>query len=444
MLQVEIESFGDTPQEASGQRLIGAVGLGLVGDERRVAPQWFAVFAPEAVERPARQLLARIPLALPEVGEALRCVFLAQAAEQVGGTNALGRPECVGVPFGAVRVVNRDEGRFTAHGQAHVAGIELGIDAVAERLDVGPLFLGVGLGDARRFPHALDLHGVREFTLALVGEAGDRCGRGGFRRAGNRDVAFAGEQAGGRIESDPSGSGQIDLGPGVQVGEIDLGAGGAVERFDIGHQLDQVTGHEARGQAEMAQHLHQQPGRVAARALGLDQRFRRRLHAGFQADDVADGALHALVEGDEKIDGGRRVAGNAVHESLEHWRGRQLFQEGQQFMAQARLIGEGELVGPRFEEEVERVDDRQFGDEIDLDLEFACLFRKDQAGEVVRLRILLPVDEVLVRRDLQRVAEDRRARVRRRAQPDDLGREADRPVVAIVRDVVEGNMDRHG
>ncbi len=112
-------------------------------------------------------------------------------------------------------------------------------------------------------------------------------------------------------------------------------------------------------------------------------------------------------------------------------------------MAQSRFVGKGELFGARFEEEVERIDDRQLGDEIDLDLELTCLFRKDQAGKVIRLGVLLPVDEVLFRRDLQRVAEDRCARVRRRAQADDLWREADRPVIAIVRDVVEGDMDRH-
>ena len=45
-----------------------------------------------------------------------------------------------------------------------------------------------------------------------------------MRRRRQRHVAFAGQQARGRIEADPAGAGQIDLGPGVQVGEVGLGA----------------------------------------------------------------------------------------------------------------------------------------------------------------------------------------------------------------------------
>ena len=53
----------------------------------------------------------------------------------------------------------------------------------------------------------------------------------GLRGADQRDVALAGEQAGGRVQPDPAGPGHVDLGPGVQVGEV-LGqaAGGTVER----------------------------------------------------------------------------------------------------------------------------------------------------------------------------------------------------------------------
>jgi hypothetical protein len=90
---------------------------------------------------------------------------------------------------------------------------------VAEAFDLDPLLVGVGLGDARRFPDAGDLHVVLELGFALVA-AGDRRGGSRLGRAGERDVAFAGEQAGGRIEADPAGARQVDLGPGVQVGEV--------------------------------------------------------------------------------------------------------------------------------------------------------------------------------------------------------------------------------
>jgi hypothetical protein len=51
----------------------------------------------------------------------------------------------------------------------------------------------------------------------------------------------------------------------------------------------------------------------------------------------------------------------------------------------------------RLEEEVEGVDDRHFGHQSTSMLELARLFREDQAGQVVALRVLLPVDEMLFR-----------------------------------------------
>ena len=79
-------------------------------------------------------------------------------------------------------------------------------------------------------------------------------------------MSFTGEQSGRRIKADPAGARQIHLTPSVQVGEIHFSAGRAVEAFHVGGQLNQVTGNKPRGQAEVAQQLHQQPRRVAARA----------------------------------------------------------------------------------------------------------------------------------------------------------------------------------
>ena len=69
---------------------------------------------------------------------------------------------------------------------------------------------------------------------------------------------------------------------------------------------------------------------------------------------------------------------------------------------------------------------------------------EDVAREVVSLRILLPVDEMLGRRDLQRIGNDARAAMGRGPQPDDLWSERHEPVVAIVRDVIECDMYGHG
>src|SRR6186713_1352328 len=48
------------------------------------------------------------------------------------------------------------------------------------------------------------------------------------------------------------------------------------------------------------------------------------------------------------------------------------------------------------------------------------------------------------RRDLERIAQDRRPRMRRRPQTDGLRAKIDRTVVFVVRDVVQCDVDRHG
>src|SRR5450759_4199084 len=55
-----------------------AVVDGLIGHQRLIAPDGLAVAAPEGVQRPARQLLARIPFTLPKMDKARRGVALTQ------------------------------------------------------------------------------------------------------------------------------------------------------------------------------------------------------------------------------------------------------------------------------------------------------------------------------------------------------------------------------
>src|SRR5262249_21409806 len=99
-------------------------------------------------------------------------------------------------------------------------------------------------------------------------------------------------------------------------------------------------------------------------------------------------------------------------------------------------IGEREIFREWLDEEIERIYHRHVGDEIDSDGEFAGLLRKDEACEPVSIRILLPVHEVLRRRHPERVTFDPRTAMGGWAQPDDLRREADRPIVAVARDGV--------
>ncbi|MDT4827529.1 hypothetical protein FQZ97_608780 [compost metagenome] len=340
-------------------------------------------------------------------------------------------------------MVDGHEGRLAAHGQAHVAGGQVGIDARAEGADRLPLRVAVGPGDARRLPFAVDAHLVAERAFGLFDQAADRRRRGRLRTARQGDVALAGEQPAGRVEADPAGAGQVHLAPGVQVGEVDVGAGRAVEGLHVGGQLDQVAGHEARGEAQVAQQLDQQPAAVAARAGGLGQGFLGALHAGLEADQVADVLAQALVEGDQEVDGRRRRALDARQVVGETRLGAVLDQVRRQLALFGVGVGEGNLFRIGLEEEVERVEHRHLGDQVDLDLQFAGLLREHQARQVIALRVLLPVDEVFAGRHLERVGEDARAAVRRRTQADDLRAEADRAIVAIVADMVQRDMNGH-
>jgi hypothetical protein len=99
--------------------------------------------------------------------------------------------------------------------------------------------------------------------------------------------------------------------------------------------------------------------------------------------------------------------------------------------------------GVRLDKEIERIDHRHLRGEVHFDLEFGRLLRKDEPRQPVALRILLPVHEVICRRHLERIAQDRRARMRRRTQAHGLP-EIDRSVVFVVRNVMQCDEDRLG
>ena len=96
-----------------------------------------------------------------------------------------------------------------------------------------------------------------------------------------------------------------------------------------------------------------------------------------------------------------------------------------------------------FDEEIERVVDRHVGDDVDLDLQFVDEVGKDVAGEPVAVRILLVVHEMAGGRHFQRMRDDPGPAVGRGPQPDDLRPERDRPVIEVMRQVMDGGSDRH-
>ena len=125
-------------------------------------------------------------------------------------------------------------------------------------------------------------------------------------------MPFTSQQARGRVQPDPTGTGKVGLCPRMQIGKIPISAAGAVETLLIGDELNQISRRKARGDTEVAKDLHQQPGAVATRAHAALQRFFRRLHTGFHADQVFDVVLKPCVERDDEIDGDDRLVENCL------------------------------------------------------------------------------------------------------------------------------------
>ena len=196
----------------------------------------------------------------------------------------------------------RSERRLAALREPHVVRVERGIDAIAGQRHRLPLRRGVRLGDARRFENALHAHLMFKFAFAFVGRPGDGRRVRRKRAAGQWQMAFAREKARSRIEPDPSGAGQIDFAPRVQIGEIHCRPGRAIERFDVGGELNQIAGDETRGQTETAAKLNQEPAAIATRTGAEAQCFFRRLDPRLQSDQVFDGIGNFLIQRDEKID----------------------------------------------------------------------------------------------------------------------------------------------
>ena len=118
-------------------------------------------------------------------------------------------------------------------------------------------------------------------------------------------------------------------------------------------------------------------------------------------------------------------------------------QIGLEVLQQRLRVLEADVLGAVLDEEVERVDHLQVGDQPDGDGQAAGAVGKDQAGQEVAERVLLPVDEVVGRFDLQRVGLDRGARVRRRTQPDDVRMDLYQSVERVAGAMLQRHLDTH-
>jgi len=107
------------------------------------------------------------------------------------------------------------------------------------------------------------------------------------------------------------------------------------------------------------------------------------------------------------------------------------------------FVPERKMLRVGLEEKVEWIHHRHLGGEIHFYAQLPCRLRKCEPGEIVRLRILLPVDEMFGGRDFQRVGEDARSAMGRRPQPHDLRTEHHRTVVPVMHHMVERYVNRH-
>ena len=171
----------------------------------------------------------------------------------------------------------------------------------------------------------------------------------------------------------------------------------------------------------MSQDLNQQPARVAARPAGVLQRLLRRLNAGLHPDQVADLALQALVQLDQEIDRAPRSLVDRRQEAAQLRSGLAVRNVRAKIVFEVGLVAERKCLGGWLEKKIERVIDRHLDHQANGQQQLLRLFGKDQPGQVVGERILLPVDEVALGRNVQRIGQHASAAVRRRAQSHDLG-----------------------
>ena len=172
--------------------------------------------------------------------------------------------------------------------------------------------------------------------------------------------------------------------------------------------------------------------------------FLRGEHTGFGAGQIADVARQAPVELDQKTDGALAHAANRGEQCGELRTGRFRIEKRRQPLAELGRISKRKALGERLDEEVEWIEDRQIGKQIDGHAKFAGLFRKDETRQPVSVRVLQPVHEMRRRHHLERIAHHAGAAMRSRPQANDVRPKRNLPIVTVARDVIETGKNGHG
>ena len=158
-----------------------------------------------------------------------------------------------------------------------------------------------------------------------------------------------------------------------------------------------------------------------------------------------------MVERDQEVDGaGAGGDREVLHPSLGQVAGARslvVLVDGPQVwlevLGQRLRVFEADPFGVVLDEEVERIDHLEVGDQADGDGQAAGAGREHQQGEEVAERVLLPVDEVIVGFDVQRVRLDRGTRMRRGPEPDDVGKHLHQAVERVAGAMLQRHLDSH-
>ena len=191
-------------------------------NEVGILPYGDTIGTPVAAQRPTRQGLAWIPFALPIVKQRTGRHPLAQTLDQSQTARSLHRSQGIDVPLRALWLVDADECRLAAHGQAYIPSYQIRIDALCNLSYAQPIRLGKRHGRPSRIIQTANRDGVAELNSGRLHSASDWRGLRGIRSADQGYVPLAGEQTRSRIQSNPPSSWQKRLCPGMQIRGVHL------------------------------------------------------------------------------------------------------------------------------------------------------------------------------------------------------------------------------